>query len=59
MCATVRAAGRRPRTRVSDLMVAATAASNALPLLTANPDDFRGGETFVELIAVQGQPNDL
>ena len=40
-------------------MIAATAASNALPLYTANPADFRGAETFVELVAVQGQPNDL
>jgi predicted nucleic acid-binding protein len=59
ICAAVRAAGRQPRTRASDLMIAATAASNALPLYTANPADFRGGETFVELVAVQGQPNDL
>jgi predicted nucleic acid-binding protein len=59
MCAAVRAAGRQPRTRASDLMIAATAASNALPLYTANPDDFRGTETFVELITVQGRPNNL
>lgn len=59
ICAAVRAAGRQPRTRASDLMIAATAASNALPLYTANPADFRGAETFVELVAAQGQPNDL
>lgn len=59
ICAAVRVTGRQPRTRASDLMIAATAASNALPLFTANPDDFRGAETFVELVAVQGQPNDL
>ena len=59
ICAAVRAAGRQPRTRASDLMIAATAASNALPLYTANPADFRGAETFVELVAVPGQPNDL
>jgi predicted nucleic acid-binding protein len=59
ICAAVRAAGRQPRSRASDLMIAATAASNALPLYTANPADFRGAETFVELVAVQGQPNDL
>jgi hypothetical protein len=29
ICAAVRAAGRQPRTRASDLMIAATAASNA------------------------------
>ncbi len=40
ICAAVRAAGRQPRKRAADLMIAATAASNALPLYTANPDDF-------------------
>ncbi len=35
ICAAVRAAGRQPRKRASDLMVAATAASHALPLYTA------------------------
>jgi predicted nucleic acid-binding protein len=40
-------------------MIAATAASNALPLYTANPGDFHGAETFVELVAMQGRPNDL
>ena len=59
ICAAVRAAGRQPHTRVSDLMIAATAASTALPLYTANPGDFRGAETFVEVFAVQGRPNDL
>jgi predicted nucleic acid-binding protein len=59
ICAAVRAAGRQPRARASDLMIAATAASNALPLYTANAGDFQGAETFVELIAVPGRPNDL
>jgi predicted nucleic acid-binding protein len=59
LCAAVRAAGGQPRTRAADLMIAATAASNALPLYTANPADFRGAETFVELVAVPGRPNDL
>ena len=40
-------------------MIAATAASNALPLYTANPGDFGGAETFVELVAVQGRSNDF
>ena len=35
ICAAVRASGRQPRRRASDLMIAATAASNALPLYTA------------------------
>ena len=59
ICAAVRAAGRQPRERAGDLMIAATAASNALPLYTANPDDFRGSERFVELVGVPGRPNDL
>ena len=42
ICAAVRASGREPRKRASDLMIAATAASNELPLYTANPDDFKG-----------------
>jgi predicted nucleic acid-binding protein len=59
ICAAVRAAGRQPRKRASDLMIAATAASNALPLYTANPGDFNGAEAFVELVGVQGRPNNL
>src|SRR5271169_3507610 len=34
------AAGRQPRKRASELMIAATAASNSLPFYTANPDVF-------------------
>jgi predicted nucleic acid-binding protein len=59
ICAAVRAAGRQPRKRASDLMIAATAASSALPLYTANPDDFHGSQGFVELVGVKGRPNDL
>jgi predicted nucleic acid-binding protein len=59
ICAAVRTAGRQPRQRASDLMIAATAASNALPLYTANPGDFRGAEAFVELVGVNRRPNDL
>lgn len=59
ICAAVRAAGREPRKRASDLMIAATAASNQLPLYTANPDDFRGSEGLVEVIEVKARPNNL
>jgi predicted nucleic acid-binding protein len=59
ICASVRASGREPRKRASDLMIAATAASNQLPLYTANPDDFKGAEGFVEVIAVSARPNNL
>jgi predicted nucleic acid-binding protein len=50
-------AGREPRKRASDLMIAATAASNQLPLYTANPDDFTGGEGFVEVVGIRARPN--
>ena len=33
--------------------------SNALPLYTANPDDFHGSAGFVELVELRGRPNDL
>ncbi len=59
ICAAVRASGRQPRPRSSDLMIAATAASNALPLYTADPDDFRACAGWAEIVAVRAQPNDL
>jgi predicted nucleic acid-binding protein len=59
ICAAVRAAGRQPRRRSSDLMIAATAASNELPLYTANPDDFVGSEALIELVGMRARPNDL
>jgi len=59
ICALVRAAGRQPRRRAADLMIAATAASQALPLYTANPAGFTGAEGFVEIVGIAGQPNDL
>lgn len=59
ICAAVRAAGREPRKRTSDLMIAATAVSNQLPLYTANPDDFRGADGLVRIVGLQGRPNNL
>jgi predicted nucleic acid-binding protein len=59
ICAAVRAAGRQPRKRASDLMIAATAASSQLPLYTANPGDFRGSEAFVEVVELRSRPNNL
>lgn len=38
--AAVIAAGRKPRRRVSDLMIASTAIAEGLPLFTTNPGDF-------------------
>jgi len=59
ICAAVRASGREPRKRASDLIIAATAASNELPLYTANPDDFKGTESFVEVVGLRARPNNL
>jgi predicted nucleic acid-binding protein len=59
ICAAVRAAGRETRRRAPDLMIAATAAANQLPLYTANPDDFKGAEGLVEVVGIQAKPNDF
>ncbi|MGQ0838080.1 type II toxin-antitoxin system VapC family toxin [Actinokineospora sp.] len=44
--------GRHPRGRIADLLIAATAAANDLPLFTRNPKDFIGLESVVQVIAV-------
>ena len=46
------AANRDPRPRRIDLMIAATAAAHGLPLYTRNPDDFRGLDSAVTVIAI-------
>ncbi|MEV4897810.1 type II toxin-antitoxin system VapC family toxin [Nonomuraea sp. NPDC055795] len=51
-CALVYAMARRPRGRTSDLMIAAIAAANELPLYTANPKDFDGLDQLVQVVAV-------
>jgi predicted nucleic acid-binding protein len=55
--AGVVAAGRKPRRRVADLMIAAIAAARRLPLYTTNPDDFFGSEGTVNVIAVSRPAN--
>ncbi|MGI9052481.1 MAG: type II toxin-antitoxin system VapC family toxin [Ilumatobacteraceae bacterium] len=51
--AAVTAAGRKARgPRVVDLLIAATALANDLPLYTRNPDDFRLLDGLVEVVTV-------
>ena len=44
--------GRNQRPRRLDLMIAATAAANDLPLYTRNPKDFEGLETALTVVPV-------
>lgn len=48
----VRDAGRTPRRRTADLMIAAVAAAHRLPLITTNPADFVGLGELVEVVAI-------
>jgi predicted nucleic acid-binding protein len=52
VAAAVIASGRKPRRRTADLMIAATAIAQGLPLYTTKPDDFVGLETLTTIIAV-------
>lgn len=52
VAAAVIGAGRKPRRRVADLMIAATAISEGLPLYTTNPGDFAGLDTLTRIIPV-------
>lgn len=46
------AAGRRPRRRGADLMIAATELADDMPLLTRNPEDLRGLDELITLVAL-------
>jgi predicted nucleic acid-binding protein len=50
--AAVVAAGRKPRRRAVDLMIAATAIAAGLPLYTTNPDDFAGLGQLLTVVPV-------
>lgn len=50
--ASVRAAGRSSRARVADLLIAATAVANGLPLYTRNPSDFAGLDKVLKVIGL-------
>jgi toxin FitB len=44
--------GRQPRTRVMDLLIAATAHAHDAALITRNPGDLQGIEHLVEIVSV-------
>src|ERR1700733_1563541 len=50
--AAVITAGRKPRRRLADLMIAAIAIAEDLPLFTTNPDDFAGLDHLLTLAPV-------
>jgi predicted nucleic acid-binding protein len=50
--AAVIGTGRKPRRRVADLMIAATAIFEELPLFTTNPDDYRGLDRLLTVVPV-------
>ncbi|MEU7142087.1 type II toxin-antitoxin system VapC family toxin [Nocardia sp. NPDC046473] len=50
--AAVVAIGRKPRRRLADLMIAATAVAEDLPLFTTNPDDYRGLDKLLRVVPV-------
>lgn len=52
LAATVAAAGRQPRARAMDLLIAATAAAHHAALYTRNPDDLHGLDQLLLVIAV-------
>ena len=52
LAAAVVATGRRPRSRVMDLLIAATAHAHSARLYTRNAGDLVGLEQLVEIVAV-------
>jgi predicted nucleic acid-binding protein len=52
VCAAVISTGRKPRRRVADLMIAATAIAEELPLFTTNPDDYKGLDGLLTVVPV-------
>jgi predicted nucleic acid-binding protein len=52
VAAAVITAGRKPRRRIADLMIASIAIAEELPLFTTNPGDFAGLEDLLTLVSV-------
>jgi predicted nucleic acid-binding protein len=52
VCAAVISSGRKPRRRVADLMIAAIAIAEDLPLFTTNLDDFKGLDDLLTVVPV-------
>jgi hypothetical protein len=52
VAAAVITAGRKPRRRIADLMIASIAVAEDLPLFTTNPGDFAGLEDLLTLVPV-------
>ena len=50
--AAAREAGRQPRRRAADLLIAATALAEQLPLVTRNGDDFAGLDALIHVVEV-------
>jgi predicted nucleic acid-binding protein len=54
--AAVVAAGRKPRRRIADLMIVATAIAEDLPLFTTHPAGYAGLEKLVRVVPVTRPP---
>lgn len=50
--AAVASHGRSHRSRIADLLIAATAHANGLPLYTRNPADFEGLRQVIEVMGI-------
>jgi predicted nucleic acid-binding protein len=53
LCTSVRAAGRAPKPRRFDLLIAAVAVSLGIPLITRNERDFKGIHTALKVLSVE------
>lgn len=52
LAAAVVEAGRQPRARTMDLIIAATAHAHSARLYTRNASDFIGADTLVEIVSI-------